>query len=364
MVYATPLRESIPGIGFAFPKKPTSGTLRAIVTGMRLARINDLPMISKSPHTASFYDKHHLTCQHPSPAISHRKDAWMREPTGHYLSLPGPRKFIGDLVHFARRIPSAPVARSIDISALSEARVRHWARPSWSCIFMKAYALVGTEHAPLRRSLLEFPWPRLYEHPWMNCAMAIERMYRGEEGVFVGIFRAPEQQTLSQLQEAVAWYKNETLEKVGFYRMALRFSKAPTPLRRLMWWGALNMSGFKRSKRFGIFGLSSYGALGAEQIHPISPLTTTLTYGPIDPITGRVIVKLIYDHRVLDGAYVARRLRDVEEVLNGPILDELRADRRAPEAPTAAGPSANAQPLLKPHLSAESNVEVTRIKSS
>ena len=61
---------------------------------------------------------------------------------------------------------------------------------------MKAYALVGAEHAPLRRSLLEFPWPRLYEHPWMNCALAIERTYQGEEGVFVGIFRAPEQQTL------------------------------------------------------------------------------------------------------------------------------------------------------------------------
>ena len=55
---------------------------------------------------------------------------------------------------------------------------------------MKAYALVGAEHAPLRRSLLEFPWPRLYEHPWMNCALAIERTYQGEEGVFVGIFRA------------------------------------------------------------------------------------------------------------------------------------------------------------------------------
>ena len=81
---------------------------------------------------------------------------------------------------------------------------------------------------------------------------------------------------MSQLQQAVAWYKNETLEKVGFYRMALRFSKAPTPLRRLLWWGTLNISGFKRSKRFGTFGLSSYGALGAEQIHPISPLSTTL----------------------------------------------------------------------------------------
>jgi hypothetical protein len=287
----------------------------------------------------------------------------MREPTGHYLPLPGPRKFIGDLVHFARRIPSAPVARSFDISALFEARVRHRARPSWSCIFMKAYALVGAEHAPLRRSLLEFPWPRLYQHPWMNCAMAIERIYQGEEGVFVGIFRAPEQQTLSQLQEAVAWYKNETLEKVGFYRMALRFSKAPTPVRRLLWWGTLNMSGLKRSKRFGTFGLSSYGALGAEQVHPISPLTTTLTYGPIDPLTGRVIVKLIYDHRVLDGAYVARRLRDVEDILNGPILDELRENRSSSEAEQGGGMVLSVEPLLKPHLLAGSKGEGASVKS-
>jgi hypothetical protein len=184
----------------------------------------------------------------------------------------------------------------------------------------------------------------------MNCALAIERVYRGEEGVFVGIFRAPEQQTLMQLQQSVAWYKNETLEKVGFYRMALRFSKAPTPLRRFLWWGTLNISGFKRTKRFGTFGLSSYGALGAEQIHPISPLTTTLTYGPIDPLTGHVIVKLIYDHRVLDGAYVARRLRDVEEVMNGTILEELRDDRSDSKADPAAAAPPDAEPLLKPHL--------------
>jgi hypothetical protein len=123
------------------------------------------------------------------------------------------------------------------------------------------------------------------------------------------------------------------------------------------------MSGFKRSKRFGIFGLSSYGALGAEQIHPISPLTTTLTYGPIDPVTGRVIVKLIYDHRVLDGAYVARRLRDVEDVLNGPILDELRGDRPSGDAAKAARAPADARSLLKPHHSAGGKNEATNIKS-
>jgi hypothetical protein len=197
---------------------------------------------------------------------------------------------------------------------------------------------------------MEFPWPRLYEHPWMNCALAIERTYEGEDGVFVGIFRAPEHQTLTQLQQSVAWYKTETLEKVGFYRMALRFSHAPLPIRRLMWWGALNFSGCKRCKRFGTFGLSSYGALGAEQIHPVSPLTTTLTYGPIDPVTGRVVVKLIYDHRVLDGAYIARRLRDIEEVMNGPILSELLDDRAITVTGTLNESLLNVEPPLKPHI--------------
>jgi hypothetical protein len=216
---------------------------------------------------------------------------------------------------------------------------------------MKAYALVGAEHSPLRRAYLEFPWPRLYEHPWMNCALAIERTYLGEEGVFVGIFRAPEHQTLTQLQQALSWYKNERLEKVGFYRQALRFSHVPTPVRRMFWWSTLNFSGYKRCKRFGTFGLSSYGNLGAENLHPISPLSTTLTYGPIDPATGQVVVKLIYDHRVLDGAYIARRLRDIEEVLNDSIRSELELGREAPRE-LREGPPANVEPLLKPHLPA------------
>jgi hypothetical protein len=280
----------------------------------------------------------------------------MHEPKGRYLSPTGPRGFINDLVHFAHKVPSAPVSRSFDVSALRDPRARHGSRPSWSCLFMKAYALVGAEHSPLRRSYLEFPWPRIYEHPYMNCALAIERMYQGEEGVFVGLFRAPEQQTLVQLQAALRWYKNEPLEKVGFYRQALRFSKVPRPVRRFLWWSTLNISGFKRCKRFGTFGLSTYGSLGAEQLHPISPLTTTLTFGPIDPVAGRVIVKLIYDHRVLDGAFVARRLKEIEETLNGAILDELLQD---PGPSPLEGPPRNVEPLLKPHLPGRASTPVS-----
>jgi len=258
----------------------------------------------------------------------------MHEPKGSSLPITGPRRFIIDLVHFAKRVPSTPVSRLVNVSALLGARNEHPARPSWALLFMKAYALVGANHPPLRRALLEFPWPRIYEHPWMNCALAIERSYLGEHGVFVGLFRAPEQQTIGQLQEALSWYKHQPLEKVGVYRLALRVSRAPTVVRRLLWWSTLNLSGFKRAKRFGTFGLTSYGALGAESLHPISPLTTTLTFGPISR-EGDVNVKLIYDHRVLDGAYVARRLRDIEFALNHEILDELRLGETYPPEPRA-----------------------------
>jgi hypothetical protein len=260
----------------------------------------------------------------------------MHEPKGSILPITGPRRFIIDLVHFARRVPSTPVSRLVNVSALLGPRDEHPCRPSWAVLFMKAYAMVGAKHPPLRRALLEFPWPRIYEHPWMNCALAIERSYLGEHGVFVGMFRAPDQQTIGQLQEALTWYKDQPLEKVGVYRLALRVSRAPKVVRRLLWWSTLNISGFKRAKRFGTFGLTSYGALGAESLHPISPLTTTLTFGPISD-AGDVNVKLIYDHRVLDGAYIARRLRDIENALNAEILDELRQANNDFSGPRTGG---------------------------
>jgi hypothetical protein len=254
----------------------------------------------------------------------------MPAPRGRTIALTGPRRFIIDLVHFAHRIPTVPVARTISVEPLIAARRAHPARPSWALIFMKAYAMVADQHPALRRAYLSFPWCRLYENPHSVCALALEREFEGEEAIFVGLFRGPEQPSFEELQKALEWYKDTPPREIGFYRQALRVSRLPRPLRRFLWWSTLEISGTKRAKRFGTFGLTSYGSLGAESLHPISPLTTTLTFGPIDPDTGEVRVKIIYDHRVLDGAFIARRLEDLQTTLLGPILDELRADDTRP----------------------------------
>ena len=247
----------------------------------------------------------------------------MREPKGVVFPLSVPRRLIADLLHFARRVPSIPLSRMMDVSALFTARRSHPARPSWSVIFMKAYARVAMDHPPLRRALLEWPVHRMYEHPQTNCSLAIERTFLGEEGVFFGMFRAPEGQTLGELQRSLIEFKHAPLDEIGFFRRMIRISRFPTPIRRFLWSSSLNVSGRARAKRFGTVGVTTLGGTGVEQIHPLSPLTTTLTFGPIDS-WGKVTVKIIYDHRVLDGAYVARRLVDLEETLNTAILDELR----------------------------------------
>jgi hypothetical protein len=80
----------------------------------------------------------------------------------------------------------------------------------------------------------------------------------------------------------------------------------------------------------GTMGLSAYSGLGAESLHPLSPLTTTLNYGVIGA-DGAVDVRIVYDHRVLDGSTVAGALAALDEVLSGDILAELRemGQRRA-----------------------------------
>jgi hypothetical protein len=67
-----------------------------------------------------------------------------------------------------------------------------------------------------------------------------------------------------------------------------------------------------------------YSALNAESLHPLSPLTTLLNYGVMTG-EGVLDVRIIYDHRVLDGATVARALGRLEEILNSVILEEVQS---------------------------------------
>ena len=73
---------------------------------------------------------------------------------------------------------------------------------------------------------------------------------------------------------------------------------------------------------FGTFAISSLGNYGAELLNPILPLTAYVTFGPISE-AGEVNVRLIFDHRVMDGRHAARALVEMEKNLRGPLVEEM-----------------------------------------
>ena len=247
----------------------------------------------------------------------------MPQQAGFNLALSPPRRFIGDLLHFAKQIPSVPVQRRLNVRRVAEARAAASPRPSWCAVFTRAYALVTRAWPQLRQSYLSFPTPHLYQHPSSVASIAVEREYGGETAVFFTHLANVERRPLAELDATIRRYKDAPLKSVTSFRRTLLLARVPSPLRRLLWWVGLNTSGRRRARLFGTFGVSVYAGLGAASLHPLSVLTTTLNYGVIDR-AGDVDVRLVYDHRVLDGATVARALADLECVLNHEILTELR----------------------------------------
>ena len=246
----------------------------------------------------------------------------MSKQTGRNLPLSPLRKLVGDHQHFCGKVPGATVERSLSLAALRDARQACAPRPTWCAIFLKAMSMVGARHPQFRRAFLPFPWPHLYEHPDNIANFTIERRYQGEDVVFCVQVRRPERRSLAELDAIIRNCKDEPVESIKFYRRAIRLSKVPWPFRRLAWWWSLNLSGKLRAHNFGTFSVTSTASEGAGALALLQLLTSTLHYGLFDD-RGHLPARITFDHRVLDGAFVARSLVELEEVLQTTILEEL-----------------------------------------
>ncbi|MEJ0013011.1 MAG: hypothetical protein WDM94_10395 [Bauldia sp.] len=240
---------------------------------------------------------------------------------GRFVPLSLGRRLVVDLTRL--HVPSVPVQRMMNIKPLIAARAAAKGKPSWPAIFAKAYALVAADEPILRRAYVKLPSPRLYEYPTSTVSLVVEREHEGEMIVLTMLIFNVAEQSLTSLSDTIRTAKTVPIEQVSSFRRMLQLARWPTPIRRAVWWLGLNI-GRQRGNYFGTFGLTVYSGLGAESLHPISPLTGVLNYGVIAD-DGTVAVRIMYDHRVLDGSMVARVLGKIEEKLNGPVLAELAA---------------------------------------
>ena len=230
-----------------------------------------------------------------------------------------------DMLYFAKRIPTLPVQRRMLLAPLVAARAQCRQRVRWTAIFTKAYAIVAQEIPELRRAYVKIPWPVLYEYPTSRAVILIERDYNGEPGVLPVSVKNPAQESLRHITDRLEHASRAPVDQLKDFQRWIRITRLPTPIRRAAWWIGLNW-GRQRANFFGTFGVSVYSALGAESLHPLGTVTAVLNYGVISN-TGEVDVRIIYDHRVMNGTTIARALARLEGILNSAIVEELNRPR-------------------------------------
>jgi hypothetical protein len=179
----------------------------------------------------------------------------------------------------------------------------------------------------LRRSLFTFPFTHLHEHACTVAAVSAERHLPDGPAVLVFHVRQPESTPLTGIDAKFRRAKTAPVEELGEFRRLLRLARLPLPLRRLAWWLALRVVPRWREKYCGTFGATSTVSAGGTLVNPIAPMSAVFTFGPVGD-DGSVLLRLVFDHRVMDGVAAARGLVETEAALRGPVLAELRSIAR------------------------------------
>jgi len=244
------------------------------------------------------------------------------------------RRLVIDFMRFSVGVPMVVVQRRVRMPGLAAARAAASDRPTWLAIFTKAYGLVTREFPEFRRAYVKLPWPHFYESTQSVAFVAIEREYLGEPALFMVRVRDPGGLPLRTVGRTIRDAQNARIEEVPEFRRLVAANTLPLPLRRLLWWIALNV-GKQRVKFFGTFGITSVSQLGTESLHTLSPQPTMFTYGVIAD-DGSVDIRLMWDHRIMDGVLVASALSRLEQILEGPMVEEMRSLSGAASEPAGS----------------------------
>jgi hypothetical protein len=222
-------------------------------------------------------------------------------------------------------MPHVALQRTMSLKPAVEARNAGATRPPWSAIFAKAYALAAAEMPALRRAYLRYPWPHFYEYPACVASLTVDREYEGESVILGRQIKDPAALSLAEIGRRVTRARDAPVEEIKEFRQALRLARLPLPLRRLIWWFGMNV-GRQRANFFGTYGVAAIPIPGTEILHARTtwPAFIGYAYGTLNE-DGALKVVITWDHRVFDAGTAGRALARIEEIINGPIAEELRS---------------------------------------
>lgn len=237
------------------------------------------------------------------------------------------RGCVNDVATLALDIPLFPVDRLMRLDDVAAARAACEVRIGWAAVFLKAYALVAREQPLLRSWCAGRFRHRIATSSDSVAVLAVNRADGGDDRLFFARLARPDATPLPLLQAAIGQFATGPVEET--YRRQRQLEGVPGWLRRTILRWNMRSTSPKRVTRIGTFSLSTLAGFSAtNRFHP-TLCTSSLSYGPLDA-DGGCLVTVIADHRVLDGAAVAKALARLEEVLTTQLIAELKTARPAP----------------------------------
>jgi hypothetical protein len=250
---------------------------------------------------------------------------------GSYHSVSASRRWMCDLVALSRKIPIAALEHRLHLRPVFETlKDIPKPHPSWSALFLKAFALLARHQPYLRRSYFGFPWPRIYEHPVNVAAITVEREWQGEHAIFFDMLPKPETMGVMELHNYLRRLKYEPVENFRSFRRLTKGGAWPLPVRWFIWRYLYSFSGPRRAAYTGTFAINGGTRFPIRPVTTTGAIGTTVYFGLFDA-EGNTDVCLTFDHRVMDGGVVVRMLDGLESVLNTDIVIELKALTGQPE---------------------------------
>jgi hypothetical protein len=245
---------------------------------------------------------------------------------GRRIRLSVARRLVADYMWAASAVARVDVRRRVAFRNLIAARAAIRADPpSWTAMFVKAFAMVAAEIPELRRIYLSLPWPHFYQFDESTVSILQEREILGDTGILPLRFYKPDAVALTELDTMIRREAAAPIEASRFHRKLIGLARLPLLLRRAIWTLLWHVPRLRRE--IGTCGVSSAARWQTDLGTTRSPLPSLLSYGPADA-DGNVDVRLSFDHRILDGALAGRALERLDQVLNSAILEELHQLKR------------------------------------
>ncbi len=135
-------------------------------------------------------------------------------------------------MRFAAAVPSVPVERVMDLSAVIAARNGCAQRPAWVGILAKAYGLTAQEFPELRRTFVKWPWPHLYEYPSSVAGLTVERIFEGEPCVVLWLLKDPAKLRISEIERLIRHAIEAPIDQFKDFRRLVKIGRLPGLLRR------------------------------------------------------------------------------------------------------------------------------------